>query len=118
MKGLPLNWQRTERGGRWVQSAFTAAKYRLYKLAAGPLRRLGLVRQLAGGNRIEVEIWRMPVENLGSFLVEMPAPLGLGKVEVIDGRVVTEFICGSCAFGSAEDVTSFGSWQGYLEVSG
>lgn len=35
----------------------------------------------------------MPVESLGAFATLIPAPLGLGRVALADGREVTGFIC-------------------------
>jgi allophanate hydrolase len=113
LSGLPLNRQLTERGAWLLQQARTAAAYRLYALAGGPPQRPGLVRD-AGGAAIEVEVWAMPREQVGGFLELIPAPLGLGKVELEDGRWVSGFICEPGAIGGAEDVTRWGGWRNYL----
>jgi len=68
----------------------------------------------AGGAAIEVEVWAMPREQVGGFLELIPAPLGLGKVELEDGRWVSGFICEPGAIGGAEDVTRWGGWRNYL----
>ncbi len=113
LSGLPLNPQLTERGAWLMQQTRTSAGYRLYALAGGPPHRPGLVRD-AGGAAIEVEVWAMPREQVGDFLQLIPAPLGLGKVELEDGRWVSGFICEPCAIADAEDVTRWGGWRDYL----
>ncbi len=113
LSGLPLNPQLTERGAWLLQQTRTAAGYRLYALAGGPPQRPGLVRA-AGGAAIEVEVWALPREQVGGFLQLIPAPLGLGKVELEDGRWVSGFICEPCAIAGAEEVTRWGGWRDYL----
>jgi allophanate hydrolase len=113
LSGLPLNPQLTERGAWLLQQTRTATGYRLYALAGGPPQRPGLVRD-AGGAAIEVEVWAMPREQVGGFLELIPAPLGLGKVELEDGRWVSGFICEPRAIEGAEEVTRWGGWRDYL----
>ena len=55
----------------------------------------------------------MPVSQLGSFLALIPAPLGLGKVELTDESWVTGFICEGFALDAAQDVTTHGGWRAY-----
>jgi len=114
LKDLPLNFQLTERNATLVKATQTAASYKLYALAGGPPYRPGLIRVEENGAAIEVEVWEMPVENLGSFLAGIRQPLGLGKVEIADGTWVTSFICEGYAVKGARDITEFGGWRGYL----
>lgn len=53
----------------------------------------------------------MPVESLGAFATLIPAPLGLGRVALADGREVTGFICEGYAAAGAENVTAYGGWR-------
>jgi allophanate hydrolase len=114
LSGLPLNSQLTERGAILVEATRTAPCYRLYALAGGPPFRPGLVRDEANGAGIEVEVWRLPLAALGSFMAGIPAPLGIGTVEIEGGRWVKGFICEPCALATAKDVTAFGGWRAYL----
>lgn len=114
LSGLPLNWQLTERGARLKETTTTAPVYRMYALAGGPPLRPGLVRDAAGGAAIEVEIWSVPAEHFGSFVAAIPAPLGIGKVEIADGRSVAGFICEPCGVEGAEDITAHGGWRAWL----
>ena len=64
---------------------------------------------------IDVEVWRLPQTELGSFLKGIAPPLGLGKVELYDGRWETGFICEGFVQGQAEDISVFGGWRQYLQ---
>jgi allophanate hydrolase len=113
MSGLPLNHQLTDRGGRLVTGARTAPNYRLFVLPGDPPARPGLVRTEEGG-AIAVEIWDLPVERFGDFVEQIPAPLGIGKVELAHGAVVSGFLCESYAVEGAREITHLGGWRAYL----
>jgi allophanate hydrolase len=115
LAGEPLNTQLTERGGVLLERTETAENYRLYVLPEGPVRRPALVRCPAGerGDTIEIEIWRLPSESLGSFLAGIAAPLGLGQVETRRGVFVTGFICEQEGIVGAQEITRFGGWRNW-----
>ncbi len=115
LTGMPLNTQLTERGAALRQTTHTAAHYRLYALPNTTPPKPGLKRVTANGAAIAVEVWDMPVSQLGSFLALVPAPLGLGKVELADGSWVTGFICEGFALDAALDVTTHGGWRAYIQ---
>jgi allophanate hydrolase len=114
MSGLALNHQLTARGGALLERTATAAKYRLYALPGGPPARPGLIKVDADGAAIEVEVWALPQEQVGAFLAGIPAPLGLGRVELLDGRLTTGFICEGLAAAGARDITHFKGWRAFL----
>jgi len=116
LQGLPLNHQLTERGARLIAATRTASRYRLYALAGGPPRRPGLVRVTPGGEAIEVEVWELPLNELGGFVAGIPAPLGIGTVELEDGAWLKGFICEPCALEDAIDITAFGGWRAWLAL--
>jgi len=115
LDGLPLNWQLRQRGARLLEATRSAPDYQLYALAGGPVLRPGMVRVAEGGSAIAVEVWDIPSSELGSFLTGIPAPLGLGKVQLEDGRWETGFICEPCGLEGAQDITGFGGWRAYLQ---
>jgi allophanate hydrolase len=115
MSGLPLNVQLRERGAYLLQKTRSASRYRLFALPGGPPHRPGMVRVAQGGDSIEVEVWAVPTEHVGSFLAGIPAPLGLGKLELADGTYVVGFICEGFAAEGATDITHFGGWRAYLQ---
>ncbi len=115
MSGMALNHELTSRGGRFLEASETGDAYSLYALAGGPPKRPGLVRGEAGsGGRIEVEIWALPLAEVGGFLAGIPAPLGLGTLVLADGRSVTGFMCEAAGIKGAENITSLGSWRKFI----
>lgn len=114
LTGMPLNRQLTDLGAERVKVTTTASCYRMYALAGGPPLRPGLVRSDNNGAAIAVEIWSVPLTNLGVFLKNIPSPLGLGKVEIADGTLVTGFICEPHGIHGAVDITAHGGWVNYL----
>ena len=117
LSGFPLNNQLTERGGVLVKTCNTSTDYRFYALAGGPPFRPGLIRvDDESGSAIEVEVWRLPVSNIGTFLQGIEQPLGLGKVQLDDNSWVSSFICEGYAINTAEDITHFGGWKAYIKA--
>ena len=111
LSGFPLNKQLTDRGAKLVARTRSAAKYRFYALRGGPPFRPGMVRVESGGAAIEVEVWSVPIREYGSFVAGIPAPLGIGTVELEDGSFVQGFVCESVATLDAEDITHLESWR-------
>jgi len=116
LQGLALNWQLTQRGGRLIETTSSSPDYQLHALAGGPPLRPGMVRVKDGGVAIAVEVWELPSSELGSFLTGIPAPLGLGKVQLADGRWESGFICEPCGLEGALDISHLGGWRAYLKT--
>ena len=114
LQDMPLNWQLQERGATLLTVTTTSKRYKMVALAGGPPARPGLFRDSENGTAIAIEIWSMPANELGSFLANIPAPLGLGKIETVDGDWVTGFICEPYGLDGARDISSFGSWREYV----
>lgn len=117
LSGLPLNWQLLERGARLVQTTRTAPLYRLYALPGTVPPKPGLERVADAGSAIEVEVWEIPLRQLGGFVAEIPPPLGIGSLVLEDGRLVKGFICEGIAFDGADDISASGGWRKYLRGS-
>jgi allophanate hydrolase len=114
LSGLPLNGQLVERGAVLRESTRTAPAYRLLALPDTRPPKPGLLRVAEGGAAIELEVWDMPQSQLGSFLALIPPPLGLGSVQLVDGRYVHGFLCEAHALAGARDISAFGGWRAYL----
>ncbi len=116
LAGQPLNWQLTERGGTLVQSTTTSQHYALYVLPDN--KRPALVRE-PQGSAIAVQVWSLPAEYYGAFVEAIPAPLGIGKVELASGQWVSGFICDSYALNKTEltNITELGGWEAWLAQS-
>ena len=116
LTGQPLNWQLTQRNARLMASTRTSGDYRLFALANTTPPKPGLVCSPGfGGEGIEVEMWAMPEEAVGSFLNAIPAPLGLGTIRLNDGSAVKGFICEPAGLENACEITHLGGWRKYLE---
>jgi allophanate hydrolase len=61
-----------------------------------------------------VEIWDVPAGHFGSFVAEIPAPLGIGTLTLEDGSLVKGFLCEAYALDGAKDITALGGWRNYL----
>ena len=114
LSGLPLNGQLTQRGAKLLQSTFSATCYKLYALPGGPPQRPGMLRVDFGGEAIALEVWELPAREFGSFVAGIPAPLGIGTVELADGSTVQGFVCEAHAITLARDISHFGGWRAYL----
>ena len=114
LSGMPLNGQLTERGATLLRATTTSLRYRLHALPGTVPPKPGLQRSTAGGTAIALEVWSVPVAEVGSFLALIPPPLGLGSVELADGSWVHGFICEGHALAGAEDVSHHGGWRAYI----
>jgi allophanate hydrolase len=117
LAGMPLHGQLVERGCRLLECTRTAPHYRLHALPGTMPPKPGLARVAAGeaaGVAIEVEVYEMPLNAVGSFLALIPPPLGLGSVQLADGRWVKGFICEGAALAGAIDISAWGGWRAFV----
>lgn len=119
LSGEPLNGQLTSRGATLVAATRTAPVYRLVALPTEPPKP-GLLRvggDADGAGAVEVEVWELDAAGFGSFVDEIPAPLGIGRLLLEDGSDVAGFLCESIAVEGAPDITHFGGWRAYRAAS-
>jgi allophanate hydrolase len=116
LSGMPLNGDLKAMGARFVRAAKTVPSYRM-KLLPGAVPRPGVVRVTADGAAVEGEVWSLPFEGVGRLLATIPAPLGLGQVELEDGSRVTGFLAEAAALDGARDITQFGSFRAFAEAA-
>jgi allophanate hydrolase len=116
LAGQPLNHQLTSRGASLLRTTTTAPKYRLFALTGSMPPKPGLLRAAERQpNGIEVEVWQLTKEAFGSFVAEIPPPMGIGSLELADGSIVKGFICEPYALAGAEEITTLGGWRNYLK---
>lgn len=113
LSGMALNGDLKAMGGRFVATARTAPAYRM-KLLPGDVARPGVVRVNADGAALAGEIWSLPFEGVGRLLASIPAPLGLGQVELEDGTRVAGFLAEAAALEGARDITAHGGFRAYM----
>ena len=115
LTGMPLNRELTALGGRLVRETKTAGDYRLYALAGTVPPKPGLIRAPGfDGPGLAVEVWSLDAAGFGRFVAGIPQPLGIGKLTLEDGTLVSGFICEPAAVEGALEVTGFGGWRAYV----
>ncbi|MGE8558422.1 MAG: allophanate hydrolase [Acinetobacter sp.] len=115
LTGMPLNFQLTTRKGTLLQKTKTAPNYKLFALKNTTPLKPGLQCTQHGGHAIEVEVWDIPFALFGQIVAEVPAPLGIGNVQLADGSWVKGFICEGYALEDATDISHFGGWRDYIQ---
>ena len=118
LQGLPLHYQLVDRHAHLVKACNTAKSYRLYALPNTKPPKPGLVKDPVNGAKIALEVYEMPITEVGSFLELIPTPLGLGSVELDDGTWVKGFICEPYAINGAKDISHLGGWKAYIHQLG
>jgi allophanate hydrolase len=119
LTGMPLNGQLTSRHARLLGTTTTSPNYRLYALPGTVPPKPGLRRMTVdssgteSGAAIVVEVWALSTEAFGSFVAEIPSPLGIGTVELADGSFHKGFICEPFGLQGSTDITHHGSWRAY-----
>jgi allophanate hydrolase len=111
---MPLNFQLTTRQAVHVETTTTSADYALFALPGTVPPKPGLARQ-DEGQKIIVELWDIPKARFGEFVAEIPTPLGMGNVELADGRWVKGFICEPYGLNGAKNISEFGGWRAYIQ---
>lgn len=115
LTGMPLNFQLTTRGGTLRKKTLSAAHYQLFALknTHPPKPALQYIQQ--DGQKIELEVWDIPLATFGEIVAEVPAPLGIGNVLLQDGTWVKGFICENYALTEAINISHFGGWRAYIQ---
>lgn len=115
LSGMPLNFQLSTRCGTLLKATKTAPNYKLYALKNTAPPKPGLQYASKGGQAIDVEVWEIPFANFGHIVAEVPAPLGIGNVQLADGSWVKGFICEGYALEDALEISHFGGWRAYIQ---
>jgi allophanate hydrolase len=115
LTGLPLNRELVELGGVLLREVETIPSYRLYALPGTVPAKPGLLRVAAGeGGSIKAEIWGLDATAFGTFVANIPSPLGIGTLSFTDATSAKGFLVEAEAVKGAKDVTSFGGWRAYV----
>jgi allophanate hydrolase len=114
MTGLPLNGQVQSLGGEFVGEVQTAPLYKMIYLPDPAPHRPGIIRVGQGGVSIAAEEWSFPKTSLGELLATINQPLGLGQLELSDGRKVHGFVCEAASAEGAKDISASGGWRNFL----
>jgi allophanate hydrolase len=118
LSGMPLNKDLQALGASFCKAARTSPAYRLYALSGQAVPKPGLIRTEEPGSPIEVEIWSLEPDAFGLFVSAIPAPLGIGTIELEDGSSCKGFLVENAGLCGASDITSHGGWRRYLKANG
>jgi allophanate hydrolase len=72
-----------------------------------------MVRVASGGIVVPGELWAVPVDRFGEFVLDVPAPLVIGSVELNDGSLHPGFLCESWVLSDAVDISRYGGWLAF-----
>ena len=114
MRDLPLNHQLIELDAIFEKKTSTAKGYRLFDVPQKTPPRPGMIRDIKSDTSLKLEVWTMPQENFGAFMIQIASPLCIGTVLLEDGSNVYGFLCESDALVEAKEITNFGGWREYL----
>lgn len=127
LKGEPLHYQL--QSTEFLGAAETAPEYKMYAFKDGAISKPAMVfagcantnstDEASAGRSFYVELYALSPEEFGKFVAAIPAPLGIGKVKLSDGRVVPGFIGDSsilkmAATGTAIDISEYGDWRKFI----
>jgi allophanate hydrolase len=116
LMGLPLNRELIELGASFAREVETTPDYRLFALTGSNPAKPGLLRVGAGaGAAIKAEVWTLDPAGFGAFVAKIPAPLGVGTIQLNDGGSVKGFLVEAEAVKGAQDISRFGGWRAYLK---
>ena len=114
---MALNPELRALGATLEARARTAPGYRLFVLPGTTPAKPGLIREPGyAGAGISIEIWSLDAAAFGRFVEDIPAPLGIGKIILDDGRAVSGFLCEAAALDCAHEITALGGWRAYIDA--
>ena len=114
MSGLALNHQLIELNASLVKATSTAKGYRLFDVPNKVPPRPGMIRDKKSESSLDLEVWILPLENFGAFMVQVASPLCIGSVILEDNSVVYGFLCESDYLLGAKEITEYEGWRQYL----
>ncbi len=113
MQGLPLNHQLLSLKAQFVKACKSAIGYRLFDVPEKNPPRPGMLKDATSPYALELEVWEMPLQNFGAFMVQIASPLCIGTVLLDDGSSVYGFLCESGALKNAREISEYGGWRAY-----
>jgi allophanate hydrolase len=115
LSGMALNGELKALDGRLLKATTTAHDYRLYAMRGTTPPKPGLLRVEAGlGAAIEVEVWALTTEAFGAFVANVPPPMSIGTLRLVDGSAVKGFLVEPQATVGARDISQYGGWRAFL----
>lgn len=112
MQGLELNVNLQRVGATFVRETATEPCYRLWSIDdIYP----AMMRVETGGVAIALEVWAIPLAELGKILLQEPPGLCIGKVCLADGQEVLGVLGEALLCEGKQEITQWGGWRAYLK---
>ncbi|MDR2429865.1 MAG: hypothetical protein LBD14_03040, partial [Puniceicoccales bacterium] len=100
----------------FLEATTSAPHYKMYAFSDGTLQKPAMLRTPAGGVACHVELYELSAQAFARFIAAIPAPLGLGKIELADGRRVSGFIGEADIPAYAHDISHLADWRKYTRA--
>ena len=116
LSDMPLNYQLTNLKATLLSKTRSADCYRLFSLAGQNVKKPGMIRDIGNpaSSKIVLEVWEIPIRNVGYFLAQVPYPLSLGQIQLEDEFWVHGFICEKDTALKGEEITHIGCWRTFM----
>jgi len=111
MRGLELNPNMLAAGATFVREDKTAACYRIFSIGD---RHPAMLRTTGDGARVALEIWEVPADGIAQILLNEPAGLSVGKVQLDDGSIVLGVLGEPFLCEGQREITALGGWRAYI----
>lgn len=112
MRGLELNQNLLDAAAEFVEETMTAPEYRLWTINdVHP----AMQRVETEGREIALEIWEVPVKGVSHILMQEPPGLCIGKVKLVDGRLVLGVLGEAALCADQKEITEYGGWRNYCD---
>ena len=116
MRGLKLNPNMLAAKATFVREAMTEPAYRLWTINDD---HPAMVRVTDGtGVKVAVEVWSVPAAGLAGILLNEPAGLSIGKVQLNDGSIVLGVLGEPALVEGHREITRYGGWRAYVAAQG
>ena len=114
LKGEPLHHEL--QSADFIEATTTAPEYKMFAFQDGNIPKPALVS--GGSSRFYVEVYALSPAEFGRFVAKIPAPLGMGKIQLSSGKIVSSFIGDASILqkadeGFAKDISALGDWRKY-----
>lgn len=116
LRGQPLHHELQALGAVFLEATTSAPHYKMYAFSDGTLQKPAMLRTPAGGVACHVELYELSAQAFARFIAAIPAPLGLGKIELADGRRVSGFIGEADIPAYAHDISHLADWRKYTRA--
>ena len=118
MRGLELERNLLDADAVFSFEARTEEAYRLWSIQDKNPAMIRVTPGTKPSNKVDVEVWSIPMSGLASVLLKEPEGLSIGKVKLEDGQVVLGVIGEPFLVEGMKEITEYGGWRNYIKKNG